>query len=485
MSKNSTKKNFIYNSIYQILLILLPLITTPYVSRILGPELIGKFSYSYSIAVIFGVFSLLGLNNYGNRTIATKRNNKEELSKSFLSIYSMQIVSSLTTIIVYILFTIFTDGGTISWAMLIYVASTGLDVNWFLSGLEEFKLIAIRSIAVKTIMTLSIFLLVKDKNDLLLYSIIVCLSALLTQISVWPYVIKRIEKTHITKKDILSHIKPNLLLFIPVIAISIYHYMDKVMLGAMSSEAEVGYYESVDKIMNVPMALINSLGTVMLPKMANMLSIGKEKEAKKYIEKSMAFAMLFSTALSFGIMGVSKTFVPFYYGEGFEKCIQLFYIIMPSCLFLAFANVIRTQYLIPRKKDGIYVKSVILGAVVNLIINTLLIPAFSSVGAAIGTLLAQIAVCVYQAIKSKTDLPIMHYVTRSTPYITSGLIMLIIIVVLFNQITINNPVLSLLLQTMVGGTIYIITLLLSKIFKFELLSKDILNRYLKKASMDS
>lgn len=455
----SVKKNFIYNSIYQVLLILLPLITTPYVSRILGPESIGQFSYNYAIAVLFVMFAMLGLNNYGNRTIAEFKDSSDKLREKFWEVYAMQFVVSMTVLLVYFLYAILINKSILSMVMMIHVASAVFDVNWLFFGLELFKYTTIRSVLVKTVMTLCIFLFVKTESDLILYSVIICFSSVLSQLLLWPYVFKTIRPIKISWNKVVKHVLPNLVLFIPVVAIGMYRYMDKVMLGAMSSDVEVGFYESSDKIVYVPMALITALGAVMLPRVANLMSKNNKTMINKYMEKSIYFAMLISSLLCFGIMAVSKSFVPLYYGSGFEKCIYLFYILLPSCLFLAFANVIRTQYLIPAKKDKIYVISVVAGAIVNIVSNLILIPVLQSIGAAIGTLLAQIFVCLFQAFMVKSDIKIKSFVFNSIPIILSGIIMFVVVFYLDSCLQVNL-ILRLLCESIIGFIVYTISIII-------------------------
>lgn len=461
----SVKKNFIYNSLYQILLIVLPLITVPYISRILGPEAIGQFSYSYAIAVLFVMFSMLGLNNYGNRTIAEFKNSPETLRRKFWEIYVMQLIVSTIVLLVYLLYVIFIDDSVLSMIMLIYIISAVFDVNWLFFGLELFKYTAVRSIVIKTLMTLCIFIFVKTESDLAIYSVIICLSSLLSQLVLWPYVIKNIKPIKVARRQIIRHIIPNFVLFIPVIAIGIYRYMDKVMLGAMSSSVEVGFYESSDKIVYVPMALITALGAVMLPRIANLMSKNNKSRINNYMEKSVYFAMLISSLLCFGIMAVSKSFVPLYYGDGFEKCIYLFYVLLPSCLFLAFANVIRTQYLIPAKKDKIYVVSVVIGAIINVVANLILIPFLQSVGAAIGTLLAQVFVCAFQAYKVRNEIKVKTYFLNSIPIVLSGIIMFVVVFLLDSNSSID-PVLRLFCGMAVGAVVYFVSIIIfMRVFK--------------------
>lgn len=451
--KNSTKLNFIYNSLYQLLAIFLPLVTTPYLSRVLGAEKIGIYSYSYSIAYYFSMFIILGLNNYGNRTIAMVKDNKNDLSKSFFSIYYMQLTCAVVVIALYMLYAYFISNKVITWILLIYIMSSAIDISWFFFGLEQFKLTVIRNTVIKILSTIAIFLFVKKSTDIYIYAFILCVGYFLGPLMLWPFVKKNVYFCKVSKQDIISHFKPNLIMFLPVIAISLYKMMDKIMLGKMCNMSQVGYYENVEKVMQIPLALIGSLGTVMLPKMSNLIANDKGHEVDRIIEKSIIFVMVISSALSFGIMGVADSFVPWFYGEEFYPCVALFRILMPSCLFVAFANVIRTQFLIPNKKDSIYIFSVFLGAAVNLFINLILIPKYASNGAAIGTLCAEAAVCIYQIFKVRNQLSIKKYVFNIIPFIIIGLVMYGIIV---NIPQLSNAYLvDILLKVLIGGLIYV------------------------------
>ena len=450
---NSIKKNFLYHSLYQILAMLIPLITTPYISRVLGADGVGVYSYTYSIANYFGIFILLGLNNYGNRSIAQVRDDSSRLSSAFWEIYAQQLVLGVIISAVYILYSVlFASDPLIALIMGIYVVSNVFDINWLFFGLEKFRLTVMRNTIVKIVTTVCIFVFVRDENDVWKYCLIMTGGMLVSQVVLWPYVMVHIRRVRPRFSDIRKHIRPNLLLFLTVLATSLFKIMDKIMLGLMTFTAQVGYYESSERIIQIPTALIISLGTVMLPRMSNMAVSQKKDQSTELIGKSIVFAMFLSTSLCFGIMGISKTFVPLFYGEGYQPCILLFEILMPSCVSLAFANVIRTQYLLPQKMDKVYVISAFLGAAVNISINLLLIPKMQAAGAAIGTLAAEAVVCFYQSFMVRAYLPLKKYIIRSIPYIISGGVMCLILWQI--DFTAVPELVNLLLQILCGIGIY-------------------------------
>lgn len=467
---NSVKKNFLYNSIYQLLLFLIPIITTPYVSRVLGTKGVGVYSFNNSIAYYFTIFTMLGLNNYGNREVARIRDDKKKLSKSFFSIYALQIICGIITNILYLIYSFFISNNTIlSISLYPLVLAAIFDINWFYFGIENFRFTIIRNVIIKILTTISIFVFVNDNNDVAIYCLILSFGMLLSNLSLWTLLGKYVDFYIPSWNEIRIHIRPNLLLFVTVISVSLFKIMDKIMLGVITTSSEVGLYESAEKIIAIPAAFVLSLGTVMLPRMSNIMVNNDKSKSLELIENSIIFAMFLSTSFGFGIMGISKEFVPIFFGDGFEKCIYLLWILLPSSIFIAFANVIRTQYLLPIGDDRTYVISAIIGATINLIINYILIPKIGSIGAALGTLVSEASVCFYQTKNAKNALPIRNYITYTIPFFISGILMFCLL------ININLNVSSLLLmisKVFIGGIIYIISVYITLfLFNKELLEK--------------
>lgn len=454
---NNVKRNFIYSSIYQIYAIIVPIITTPYLSRVLGAEGVGQYAYAYSISYYFSLFVILGLMTYGNRAIAIVRDDRKRLSVVFWNIYFAQIFFGVIISILYFVFLLYYDGSNrINIIMYGVIFSECFNITWLLYGMEEFRTTTVRDIIIKIFSIILIFFCVKKSGDVWKYALIRSAGYVVSQLSLWPIALKRIPFVKPSIVEIKSHIKPNLVLFIPTIAVSIYKTMDKIMLGAMSGELEVGLYESSEKIIQVPMALIIALGTVMMPHMSNLLS-NNELSSNKGIEiirSSEHFMIAISSGIGFGIMALAKDFVPLFYGEGYEKCVALFYILLPSCVFLAFANVIRTQFLIPRKCDKKFIISLFVGAIVNLCINFLLISSMKSIGVAIGTLCAEMSVCIVQILFVCREIPIIDIAVECSGYIFISILMFLS----SRRICINvqNDIFCLILKIFICGTIWLV-----------------------------
>lgn len=437
------------------LLIVVPLVTTPYISRVLGANQIGLYSYSSAISKYFVIFAMLGLSNYGNRSCAMVRNDRKKLSKTFWEIYGMQFFTSVICIVAYVFFVTFgiIENKAIYWIWILYVVSAMLDISWLFFGVEAFKLTATRNIIIKLGSVACIFLFVKSQSDLWIYVLVVAGSFFLNQLALWPYLSRYVEWYKPTINGILCHFVPNLVLFIPVVAVSLYKYMDKIMIGFMSTMEQAGYYEQTEKIINIPLGLINALGTVMLPRMSNYAATGNKNKARDLICKSMIFVCFLSSALAFGIAGIAPTFTPFFFGDDYTPCILLITAIAPTCIFIAWANVIRTQYLIPDKKDKSYIISVSLGAAVNLVVNAALIPGMGAMGAVVGTIFAEGSVCAAQTLMVRKVLPIPQYLKNGMPFLVFGILMFFVVRFLGN---INMPImLSLMVQIAFGALLYL------------------------------
>lgn len=453
---SSVKKNYIYNVMYQMLVMILPIITAPYISRILGAEGTGIYSYTYSVANYFVLFAMLGLNNYGNRIIAKVRDNKDKLSIEFKSVYTIQFILAFIISILYLLYSCFfvNTNKEIAYIQGLYVLSAILDINWFFWGMEKFKLTVTRNTVIKFISVALIFIFVKKPTDLWKYTLIMSISILISQLAIWPFVRKYVnlkEKISI-KNAFKKHLRPMLVLFIPVIATSVYRIMDKIMLGKMISMEVVGQYEYADKIVNMTIALFTSLGTVMLPKISNLISKGENDKSKEYLDKSMEFSMFIGLPISVGIISVADNFMPLFLGTEYVLAGRILQCLSISLIFIIIGNNIKTQYLIPNERDKEFIVSVILGAIVNFVLNIVLIPKLNVFGAVIGTISAEIVVCAYQILSVKNEIDNRLYIKMFFKYLSYSIIMFVCINTI--RIFIKNEIYLMILQIISGIIIY-------------------------------
>lgn len=462
MSKKSVTRNYIYNLIYQLLVIILPLATTPYLSRILGAENIGIYSYTISIVTYFILFGSLGVAMYGQREIAYLQGEKEKYSKTFWEIIILRFFTMTISMIVF--FFTFVNNNEYSMyytILLLEMIANCIDISWFFQGLEEFKKTVFRNIAVKIISIVSIFVFIKKPEDLWIYFLIYVLSTLIGNLSLWMHLPKYVKKVKLQDLSIKQHIKPTLGLFIPQIAIQIYTVLDKVMIGAIiSDKSEVGFYEQSQKVVKVLLTIITSLGTVMVPKIANIFKNGDNEKIKEYIKKSFNFVFCLSIPMILGIVGVVHNFVPSFFGKGYERVEILMIIISPILLAIGLSNVIGTQYLLPTKKQKEYTISVIVGAITNFILNILLIGKYGAVGASVGTVVAEFCVTITQFIFIKDNIKITEILKLSIKYIVSGIIMFLLIFIIGKYI--KHRLICITVQVVTGTIVYFVWLLMLK-----------------------
>ena len=450
---SSIKTNFIYNVAYQVLIIILPLVTAPYLSRVLGAGQLGQCSYTYSVANYFVLFAMLGVNNYGNRCVARARGDRARLSSEFWSVYCFQLLATVVVCIAYIAYALLLAGDAVLALVWVpYVVSAGLDVNWLFFGLEEFRLTVTRNFAVKLVTFVLTLLLVRGEHALLVYCTLMSVSYLVSAVVLWPFVAREVECARPTARDVSSHLGPNLVLFVPVVAVSLYTVLDKVMLGAMSSFEETGYFENAYKVATMPTAVITALGTVMLPRVAGLLAESKREEARSYLGVSMWAAMAMAFAFSFGVAGVAPVLVSVLFGDGFAPSEAAMCVIVADMPFMAWANVLRTQLLIPEGRDREYVSSVVAGAAVNVAVNLALIPRFGALGASTGTFCAEAAVCLVQARAVRRDVPQGRWLLRCLPFAGIGAVMCALVRAM--GAAMGASAATLLLQVLAGAATY-------------------------------
>lgn len=455
-------KNYLYNLGYQVLIILLPLVTTPYVSRVLGAKGIGTYGYTNSITQYFILFGCIGLNLYGQREIAYYQNDIQKRSKVFFELLLLRMITvSISIILYYFTFCQNAIYGYIFSIQIIDVVASMVDISWLYQGMEDFKKIVIRNTLVKICGLIIIFMFVKSPEDLPIYVLSYSATLLLGNLSMWMYLPKFVKRVSLNQLDIRKHIRPTIVLFLPQIATSIYTTLDKTMIGALTqSTAEVGYYEQSQKIIRMAMTLATSLGTVMLPRVANLFKEGKLNEVKESMYSSFKFISFLTFPLCLGLIGISKGFVPWFFGDGYGKVIYNMMIISPIIIFIGYSNVIGTQFLLPTGRQKEYTLSVCTGTVVNLCFNFLLIPHFLSYGAAIATVIAELSVTLVQVIATRSTFSYRYIFKLVYKYIIAAVLMLVVLLFLSNIMPVG--ILYTVIQMTAGCFVYFIVLIVLK-----------------------
>lgn len=396
--KQSAKVNYFFNVSYQIFALIVPLVVTPYVSRVLGADGIGTYSYTYSIVNYFMLMAALGVATFAIREIGIWQDSKEKRSEIFWNVYSLRFILTSVMLVFYFLYVIFiAENKKIAAFQSIYLFTTMFEVSWFFQGMEDFKKISIRNIIMKLLSVVFIFIFVKDKNDLPLYIIGHGGFLLLGTFVIWIPIRKYINKPDFKKIRPFRNFPQILLLFLPTVANQIFFIVDKSMIGWMTKSMEQnGYYEQSLKIVEMILIVITALSYVMMPKISRAFKNGDKEVIQDSLNKSFQFAMMASLPMCFGLFIVSNTFVPWFFGKEFSPAIPVLEILGIMFIFSGINSVTGTQYFISTKQTNKHVYMMIAGGLVNIIANLILIPRMYAKGAAIGSVMGEVVISVLE-----------------------------------------------------------------------------------------
>lgn len=455
-------RNYIYNTCYQILVLVAPLVTTPYISRVLGASGIGIYNYAQSIATYFIYVGAVGTTIYGQREIAYAQNDQKKRSEIFWEIATIKFVAVTFCAVIYFLF--FCKGGEYSSVyriLILEVFASMFDISWFFMGMENFKVTVIRNTIIKLIGIILIFTFVKSSDDVIVYTLCLTLPIFIGNISLWFSLPRYLTKVRIHTQGVIRNIRPALILFLPQLAIEVYAVLDKTMLGALASDIrEVGYYSQASRIIKILLALVTSLGTVMLPAMSSAYAHGQKDVITTSIKKSFRFVYMLGFALMFGGCSIASNFVPIFFGAGYDRVIILIVMISPIIVIIATSNVIGKQYLLPTSQEKYYTISVVTGAMMNIVLNVILIARFDAVGASIATVFAELTVTSIQAFVVRKQLNISKCLLPAIKYFICGSIMCAAVYLL--GAALGEGVKVLIIQIFAGVIVYALELLLTR-----------------------
>ena len=387
-------KNYLYNLSYQILTIILPIITVPYVTRIFTSEALGNYIFYNSIVSYFSLFAMLGIGVYGTKQIAAA----SDVSSTFWNIYAIQLIASILAIVVYLIvaFSIPQMSGVIPLIVGITLFANMMDISWLFSGKEDFKKITIRNIVVRLIGVISIFTFVKSSDDLYLYVFLIVIFDFLGQFVMWVPAKKFIKRPSFNAKVIKKNLHPIVLLFLPQVAISLYVVLDRTLLGLLGSYSDVGIYEQGQKLISILLKVVSSLGVVMLPRVANLLSERRDKEAQNMVKFSFILYNLIIFPMIFGLISVNEVFVKLFLGQNFQDVKYVLYVIVFNIMFVGWTNILGYQVLVVRNKNKEFMLSTTIPAFVSVAVNIAVIPFFGYIGASITSVVVEILVFAIQ-----------------------------------------------------------------------------------------
>ena len=466
-------RNYAYNLSYQLLVIILPIITTPYVTRVFSSNDLGTYGYFNSIVTYFILLATLGVANYGTKEISSHRN---DIRKNFWGIYTLQFGATCLSILLYIIlcFAFSFMQNPVAYILGLSLLSKGMDISWLFQGLEDFRKITVRNITVKLVGVVSIFLFVKSPGDLYLYVSLLTVFELLGQLSMWFPAREFIGKPHLDLCYAKQHLKPVILLFLPQIAISLYVTLDRTMLGALASTTDVGIYDQALKLVNILLTLVTSLGSVMLPRVSNLLSKGNNEAVNRMHQISFLIYNLVIFPIIAGMLIINNDFVKFFLGNDFQEARYAIAIMIFRMFFIGWTNIMGIQILIPHNKNKEFLTSTTVPAIVSVGLNLLLLPKFGYIGAAIVSVLTEVFVWgiqLYFTRKYLKDVPIY----KSTVKIFLASILMYFALSFLKTLLTFIPIINVVVYTIFGAIFYSLLILLFKVVSLKEIKEQLLN----------
>ena len=463
---SSLKANVILNFLNTITGIVFPVVTFPYAARILLPDGIGAVNFLQSIVAYIVLLTSLGIPMYAVREVAKYR---DDIVKRNTVTVEITILSLLLCaggyIIVWLLGNLVPQIN--SQLALFYVLSltilfTSLGVNWFFQAIEEFKFITVRAVIFRFLATLALFVFVKTKDDILIYAIVTVGSTVGNNIINFIHLRKYIDIKQIpwNRLQIKKHLRPSFHIFVFNLITSIYLNLNTVMLGFMQGDSAVGFYTAGNKISHIILSLVASLGVVLLPRCANLVENGRMEEFATITKKSYRLVQALSLTSSIGLILLALPIVVIFGGKEFADAAPVLAWTAPIIIFIGLSNVFGIQILYPLGKENLVIWSTVGGAIINLLLNLLIIPYYSYIGAAISTFIAELTVLLIQVICGHRYIPFKLFEKVNANYLMASLVMAVIVFPL--TLIINDIWLSFIISSVVGGCIYASVLLILK-----------------------
>ena len=461
--EKSIRKNFILNTVRTIMNILFPLITFPYVSRILLPAGIGKVNFAQSIIAYFVVLSTVGISTYGIREAAKVRNDKDKLSKVVQELFIINMIATAITYLLFFIFIMFQNDLKNKGLLLVMSSTilfTTIGVEWLYNALEEYAYITIRSIAIQFISLILLFIFVRTSNDFLNYAVLLVLSSVGSGLLNFFHARKFLNYKRYKNYELAKHLKPLAIMYAMNITGTIYLNLDSVMLGYISGDVAVGLYTTAMKINKIVLAVVLSMGTVLLPRLSFCYNNNDKETFNRLISKSLDLMLMIALPCVVGLSLLSSEIIMLISGKEFIVASLAMKILNPIILVIGLSHLIGLQILVPIGKEKYTLYSFGAGAIVSFILNIILIPKFSYNGAAVATLLAEISVTLTQLyfgwgyIKDK-----LFTKTKLSYIIGSFLIMLVVLLV---QKIFVNYIYILLISIVLSAVVYAVTLIIMK-----------------------
>ncbi len=475
MKTKSLKLNFILNTTRTILNFLVPLMTFPYVSRILGPIGLGNVEFANSVVSYFVLFTGLGISVYGMREIARIRDDEELRSRtvwelSFILLFTVTVGYIIYFLLIHFIPT-FNNQKLLFFIVAPTIFLTNFSFEWFYQGIENQIYITIRYIFIKLLQIACVFLLIHAPEHFYRYAIItVGLNSISTIFNI-IHLRKFIHYVSIKNAHSFRHFKPAIIIFASTVAVNIYMHLDVTMTGFICGEEKVGLYTAANRLIRIVISLVTALSAVVVPRLENCLKKDDEESYKKYLNISLHYILILSIPCCLGIVALAPDIISIFAGRKYSDSINTIRLLSPIIILVPLANFTGMQILFPRRLEWKYTISVSIAAVANALSNTLLIPIFAQNGAALGTVVAEALGLLLQLIFARhflynTDL----FSFNTLKYLIAGGIMFIIVLIIpdFSEHIVVHCIISIIIAII----LYCILLIIMK----EKLMVEILRR---------
>lgn len=467
-------KNMFYSTAYQLMTVIIPLITMPYISRVLGVSGIGINSFTLSLASYFTWLGALGIQTYGNREIAYYQKDIKKRSSIFYELVILQFSAVFITILAYLVFVYYQP--RLQFYLLLQgvtLFSTLFNISWFFMGREKFRIIVIRNLIINIIVVALTFTLVKSAEDLWIYILLTALAQVFANITVWPFLKGEIVRIPFKSLNIKRHIKPVLLLFIPQVSVTIYLSLNKTMLGFLDSYESAGFFSQADSIVRVAFTAVSSFGAAFLPRLSTLFSEKRDAEVKDLTLKSVDLMNAISVFAIAGLMGTSQTFAVFFFGKNFHPVGNLIFVESLVILLISWTTVFGKQYLLAAKRDKDFTVSSILALIVNVGANFILIPNMGVMGAVIATIFSEFTVAFYRMWVVRSIFPLKEILRGFWKYLFGG--SLVFAVLFFMNMNMSPSIIGYASQVVIATVIYVVLVIILKAPVVQVISPVIKN----------
>ena len=459
---NRITKNYLYNVFYQLFVLLVPIIITPYLARVLGPSNLGIYSYVSSVTNVISIFTLLGIYTYGNRQIAYERNDKHKMNQTFWEIMLIRIGIAIVGSLVYFAVAFCLKEFTIYFLYYyFFLLAAYVDCTWLYVGVEDMRPAVLKNFFAKIAGVICIFIFVKNSDDIGKYLLILSISILVANLTAYVELGKYIGPIKINIHRLFKHFKDSLLLFLPTVALLLYLQVDKIMIEWFTKQtAQVAFYDNAEKIIMIPLTFITLLSTVMMPRIANEHKQGNKSTISDLIIRAAKISLFLSCPMAFGIGILASGFIPWYLGKDFFPVIAALYLLCPIIISNSLEGISGKQYFTATNRIKILTITYTSTAILNILLNIVLIPKFNFYGAAIATLCSSYLSVTIQFVIMGREINLKILLSPFIKYLLMAVIMFIVVFVATYQM--NPSVLKTIVQILIGCSCYMLQALFIK-----------------------